>query len=255
MKTRQAYINKFRSYLGANAKTIIDIYNSITPIPAGYKLTVGADSWCAATVSAVAHELGYDDIIPLECSCGRMIEKAQKMGIWVENDAYTPAPGDIILYDWQDTGKGDCTGWPDHVGAVVDVNSAGLMTIIEGNYNNTVKMRYIAVNERYIRGYICPKYDEIEAPAPSEPAAPENEEDGEMSQEIIFETINDVPTDLRPEIQDMINKGVFMSRTESGAIRIGLSESNTRCLVLMVRYIKKLVVEANTEVHTTATLK
>ena len=66
MKTREAYINKFKSYLGTNAKTIIDIYNSIKPLPNGYRLTVGKDAWCAATVSAVAYTLGYQDIIPLE---------------------------------------------------------------------------------------------------------------------------------------------------------------------------------------------
>ena len=37
MKTRKAYINKFKSYLGTNAKTIIDIYNTIRPLPNGYK--------------------------------------------------------------------------------------------------------------------------------------------------------------------------------------------------------------------------
>lgn len=159
MKTRQEYIDKFKSYLGTNAKTIINIYNSIKPLPNGYRLTVGKDAWCAATVSAVAYTLGYQDIIPLECSCGRMVAKAQEMGIWVENDAYVPKPGDIIMYDWQDSGKGDCTGWPDHVGAVVSVDGSGNMVIIEGNYNNTVKTRNIRVNDRYIRGYITPRYD------------------------------------------------------------------------------------------------
>ena len=162
MKTRKAYINKFKSYLGTNAKTIIDIYNSIKPLPNGYRLTVGKDAWCAATVSAVAYTLGYQDIIPLECSCGRMIDKAQEMGIWVENDAYVPKTGDIIMYDWQDSGKGDNTEWPDHVGAVVSVDGSGNMTIIEGNIRQpspTVAYRHIKVNDRYIRGYITPRYD------------------------------------------------------------------------------------------------
>ena len=61
-------------------------------------------------------EAGFDDIIPLECGCGQMIELAKKMGIWEENDAYVPEPADIILYDWDDNGIGNNTGWPDHVG-------------------------------------------------------------------------------------------------------------------------------------------
>lgn len=254
MKTREAYINKFSTFLGCNAKTIINIYNTIQPLPAGYKLTVGVDAWCAATVSAVAHELGYDDIIPIECSCGRMVEKAQKMGIWVENDAFTPKPGDIILYDWQDNGKGDCTGWPDHVGAVVNVDGAGMMTIIEGNYNNTVKYRHIKVNSQYIRGYITPKYDtpaEDEKPTITDEPIPITEENDEM----VYETFNDLPNDYKPEIQILIDKGVFASRTADGAVRIGLTESAIRSMVLMVRYIKKLKVTSTTTSTTTSTIE
>lgn len=254
MKTRKAYINKFKSYLGTNAKTIIDIYNSIQPLPAGYKLTVGKDGWCAATVSAVAYTLGYQDIIPLECSCGRMIQKAQEMGIWVENDAYVPQTGDIIMYDWQDSGKGDCTGWPDHVGAVVSVDGFGNMVIIEGNHNNTVKTRNLRVNDRYIRGYITPKYDtptEETEPTITDEPIPITEKDDEM----VYETFNDLPNDYKPEIQILIDKGVFASRTPDGAVRIGLTESAIRSMVLMVRYIKKLKVTSTSTTTTTSTIE
>jgi hypothetical protein len=75
----------------------------------------------------------------------------------VENDAYVPSPGDIIFYDWQDSGSGDNTGTPDHVGIVEKV-SGSTITVIEGNYSETVKRRYLSVNGRYIRGYGIPKY-------------------------------------------------------------------------------------------------
>lgn len=61
------------------------------------------------------------------------------------------------MYDWNDTGKGDCTGWPDHVGIVEKVEGKR-MTIIEGNLNKEVGRRTIEVDGRYIRGFICPKY-------------------------------------------------------------------------------------------------
>ena len=80
------------------------------------------------------------------------------MGIWIEADNYIPKPADIILYDWQDSGKGDNTGNPDHIG-IVEKISGNTITVIEGNYSNAVKRRQIAVNGRYIRGYIVPKYD------------------------------------------------------------------------------------------------
>lgn len=137
-------------------KQIIDIYNSYKPHPAGYKMSY-SDSWCAATVSAAAIALNATDIIPVECSCGRYVDKAKKMGVWVENDAHKPSVGDIVLYDWDDNGKGDDKGWPDHIGVVVSV-SGSKFTVIEGNKNDGVGYRTMSVNGRYIRGFVCPKY-------------------------------------------------------------------------------------------------
>ncbi|MBE7092502.1 MAG: DUF2272 domain-containing protein [Clostridiales bacterium] len=139
-------------------KEIIDIYNSYKPLARGYKVKY-TDSWCAAFVSAVAIKCGVTDIIPLECSCGKMIEKAQKMGIWVEDDAYTPKVADIILYHWKDSGIGDNKSWPNHVGIVESVTN-NTIKVIEGNLNNAVGYRNIKVNGKTIRGYICPKYKE-----------------------------------------------------------------------------------------------
>ena len=68
-----------------------------------------------------------------------------------------PPPGDYIFYDWQDNGVGDNTGAADHVGIVEKV-AGNTITVIEGNYSNSVKRRTLAVNGRYIRGYGVPKY-------------------------------------------------------------------------------------------------
>lgn len=162
MKTRQAVVDLAKSWLGKNEadgshKAIIDIYNSHKPHPRGYALKY-TDAWCAGTASALAIKLGYTDIIPVECSCGKMIELAKSMGIWQENDAYVPKSADFILYDWDDNGVGDNTGNPDHIGVVESVNG-NTITVIEGNYSNAVKRRTIKVNGKYIRGYIAPKYD------------------------------------------------------------------------------------------------
>lgn len=168
MRSRKVYVTKMQSWVGLNEadgshKAILSIYNTHKPLARGYKVKA-TDSWCAATVSAAAISCGYTDIIPTECSCGRMIELAQKKGIWVENDAYKPQAADIILYDWNDSGKGDCTGWPEHIGVVECVNGSTI-TVIEGNLNNKVGRRYIEVNAKNIRGYICPKFDKEEVPA------------------------------------------------------------------------------------------
>ena len=165
-KTRQAAVSLIQSWVGkkesdGSHKSIIDIYNSFKPLPRGYKVKY-TDAWCAATVSAVAIKLGYTDIMPVECSCVQLINQAKEMVIWQENDAYTPQPGDLVLYDWQDSGSGDNTGTPDHVGMVEEV-SGSTIKVIEGNYSDAVKRRSIQLNGKYIRGYICPKYDDAAA--------------------------------------------------------------------------------------------
>ena len=147
-------------------KAIIDVYNSHKPLARNYKVTY-TDSWCATFVSAVAIKLGYTDIIPTECSCQYMIDLFKKKGCWIENENRTPKAGEIIFYDWQDSGNGDNTGWSDHVGIVEKV-SGNKITVIEGNNSDSVKRRTLAVNGRYIRGYGVPKYDaEVAANKPT----------------------------------------------------------------------------------------
>lgn len=164
MRSRSEVVNLATSWIGKNEadgsyKEIIDIYNSYNgPLPRGIKMLYSW-AWCACTWSALAIALGYTDIMPIEMSCGGLIEKAKEKGVWVEDDAYVPAPGDAILYDWDDNGIGDNKGWPDHVGTVDYVNAdSGYMTVIEGNYSNSVKKRTISINGKYIRGFITPKY-------------------------------------------------------------------------------------------------
>lgn len=137
-------------------KGIIDVYNAHKPLARGYKVKY-TDEWCATFVSAVGIKCGYTHIIPTECSCGKMIELFKKLGSWVEDDTYKPKAGDIIFYDWEDSGKGDNKGTPNHVGIVEKV-SGSTITVIEGNYNQAVKRRTLSINGKYIRGYGVPKY-------------------------------------------------------------------------------------------------
>lgn len=161
---RSAVVDKANSWLGLKStnksnKIILDTYNKAGILPRGY-IVKETDNWCATFASAVFIAIGYKDIFPIECSCGQMIKLAKSMGIWVENDAYVPEIGDCMLYDWDDTGKGDDTGWPDHIGIVTYVNKkSGYIEVTEGNYQKSVKKRTVNINGRYIRGYIAPKFD------------------------------------------------------------------------------------------------
>lgn len=118
------------------------------------------DAWCACFVSAVFIASNCSSIIPCEISCQRMINKCKSMRIWKELDSYIPMGGDLIFYDWDDNGKGDCVGWSDHVG-IVESCINGVITVIEGNYSNSVKRRTIKVDARYIRGFAVPRYNNV----------------------------------------------------------------------------------------------
>lgn len=156
----QSWLGK--SSVDGSHKVIIDIYNSHYPLARNYKVKY-SDHYCAATITALAIKCDALDIIPKECSCQYMIELFKKIGCWVENDAHVPNMGDIIFYDWDDNGKGDNTGWSDHVGIVEKVVDNAI-TVIEGNYNKAVKRRILQVNGKYIRGYGVPKYEPEDTP-------------------------------------------------------------------------------------------
>ena len=158
---RNRVIRTAESYLGCNEadgshSRIIDIYNSQEALPQDYVVKY-TDSWCATFVSAVAIRSSVTQVVPLECGCQRHIELFRQMGIWEEDDTIIPQPGDIIFYDWDQTGFGDATGWADHVGIVVGTKWP-FLKVIEGNYDDCVSYRYLLIGHRQIRGYGRPDY-------------------------------------------------------------------------------------------------
>lgn len=158
---RNKVVQTARGYLGSKEadgshRKIIDGYNAHKPLARGY-LVKYTDAWCATFVSFVGIACGLTDIMPTECGCGAMIDLYKKKGRWQENDAYRPQPADIIMYDWDDNGAGDCTGYPEHVG-IVEAVDGNTITVIEGNMSDKVGERKLQVNGRYIRGYCLPDY-------------------------------------------------------------------------------------------------
>lgn len=161
-KYASAVVSQAKAWLGlkesdGSFQVIIDTYNSQGALPRGVKMLYSWE-WCAAFVSAVAVKLGYTDIIPPECSCSRMIALLKAIGAWDESDSRVPNPGELIFYNWEAPAAGDDATDADHVGIVESVKN-GIITVIEGNYSQSVKHRDIPVNHRYIRGYGVPKYD------------------------------------------------------------------------------------------------
>lgn len=167
MYAREKIVSQAKKWIGCKAsngthKKIIDCYNNHKPLARGYTVKY-TDSWCATFVSAVSIKCGYTEIIPTECSCEKMIALFKKLGEWRENENYTPKAGDIIFYDWQDSGAEDCRGFSDHVGIVEGVTNGNIM-VIEGNKNNAVGRRVLPVNGKFIRGFGLPKYTEGSEP-------------------------------------------------------------------------------------------
>ena len=215
LELRNKVVSVMRGWLGwseSNGKyrAIIDLYNTQKPLPVGYKVKY-TDEWCATTVTAAGMAAGLQDIILGECSCSRMIALYQKAGRWQESDAYKPQPGDIIMYDWQDTGTGDNAGAPDHVGIVEQV-VGNTITVIEGNKGEAVARRTLAVNGRYIRGFCLPDYASMAT----------EEEDDEM---LTYEQWKEYMSRYRKELQDNDN-GDWSEEARQWAINSGLITGN-----------------------------
>ena len=158
---RQRFVDTARRFYGAEAGDslhleILDAYNGHQPLARGYKMTE-RDPWCATFVSAVAILCELTEIIPTECSCSKMIQLHKALGTWHEGDNLEPQPGDLLIYDWEDSGVGDNRGDPDHIGIVVRVTK-GAIRVIEGNLSGKVWHRDIAVDGRTIRGYCRPDF-------------------------------------------------------------------------------------------------
>lgn len=168
LELRRLVVDEFCNYNGikqgsSKHKELIDLYNTIIPLPRAVKMTYTMP-WCAATVSAISQKLNLTDTILPECSCSKMIDTYQKIGRWEERDNYIPQIGDLVMYDWQDGSNYasvDNTGAPDHVGMVVDVNKTSkMMRIIEGNKGtpSICGYRSLQINGRFIRGFCLPDY-------------------------------------------------------------------------------------------------
>lgn len=160
MTTVKQILDKARSYLGvvqgdSKHKAIVNKYNSVKPLPVGYKVSY-TDDWCDAFISALAIETGAVDIIGRECGVQRHIDIFKQKGIWNEDGRITPKAGDIITFNWNDWSTAN-NGFADHIGIVESVAN-GQITTIEGNTDRAVKRRTYQVGNGFIRGFARPKY-------------------------------------------------------------------------------------------------
>lgn len=161
---RQKVADTINAWVGgtkgsAKHLNILAVYNSHKPLARGYTVKP-TDAYCATTVSAAFIRAGIAEYTGTECGVECFVKLAQQKGIWVEDDAHIPKVGDACVYDWDDNGKGDDTGAGDHIGVVTAAGNP--FTVTEGNMSSgKIGKRRMAVNGKYIRGFICPDYAAI----------------------------------------------------------------------------------------------
>lgn len=155
----QTIIDTARRYVGYNEadashRFFVDTYNEYCRehgYPRGYKVQY-SDSWCDVFVSCLFILNNCVDLIGgVECGVEEHVAIFKRLGIWKDGRSVIPSPGDLIVYDWH----GD--GVADHIGLVETVDGNNITTI-EGNYQDSVKRRYLTVGTTSIKGYACPKY-------------------------------------------------------------------------------------------------
>ena len=116
--------------------------------------------WCAIFVSWCANECGYIDagVVPKFAGCVQGSRWFKERGLW-QDRSYTPNPGDVVFFDWDDPGgfSGPQDGLPDHVGIVERVENDRIYTV-EGNSGDKCCQRSYPVGyyEIYGHGVLCP---------------------------------------------------------------------------------------------------
>ena len=211
---------------GAEHEELTTAYNAATE---GYNMSMD-DPWCAMFLSAIAAKLGYKRF-PLECSCSRMLAKAEKLGLRIEGRGYRPQVGDWLIWDL------DLNGSVDHIGVISGVEGDEL-DVLEGNYGDTVKGRYsIRYDDPRIYRYICPDYTErvereLAGVGDEKPTAPDKP-GGTVT---AYVDLDSVPEYARPTIEMLVREEALRGIEEGN---LGLSEEMVRVLVIVDRLLEK----------------
>lgn len=254
---RQRVVDAINEWIGARKgsflhRDILAVYNGYKPLARDY-IVKTTDAYCAATVSAAYIRAGIAKWTGTECGVGKFIILAKERGIWIENDAHIPAIGDACVYDWNDSGAGDCVGSGDHIG-IVTASNGTVFTVTEGNMKGgVVGTRTIKVNGRYIRGFICPDFAAIAAEMSGEEESEEienmsKEELKDLIREIVKEIIDaenpvykdlkDVPEYWKPTAAALLEAGAVNGGTsaEVCATDINLRKETLKAVVVAAMY-------------------
>ena len=143
-ETQLGYQESVRNYELAGDET-----KGYTRYGAWYGIPYG--DWCAMFVSFC---LNYAEVegMPLDCNCQNWINtlSGETLDLYRTKDVYDPRPGDLIFFDWTGDGRAN------HVGLVkgLEENESGVvLTTLEGNSSNRVKINTYDIDDDSILGY------------------------------------------------------------------------------------------------------
>ena len=103
--------------------------------------------WCAMFVAfCLEYAEIPEDVFPRDAACDYWVDELIPLGLYAEADEYTPVPGDLIFYDWDDD------PYAEHIGIVAEVYDT-TVTAIEGNTSNMVAYRTYDLDDPCVIGY------------------------------------------------------------------------------------------------------
>ena len=171
MTARQTAVDTAISLKGQRNK-VVDIYNTYTPRPRGYKVKY-EDMLCATYVSAVFVQLGWTDIVPPECGAKQLHNNMAALGRGVINRKRTPDVGDLIFF-----GNGDTANYINHVGIVTEVQNG--KQIYYYDLTGVVGRHTCPVGYSWIIGYGMPSYSAKDKEGSKEDPTPHEFKAGDL---------------------------------------------------------------------------
>lgn len=105
----------------------------------------GRVEWCACFVSWCINQAGYSEPRFSGCTSGGMAW-FQSHGQWATRGYSDLAPGDLIFFDWDNSGDAD------HVGIVIGTDGTKVYTV-EGNSGDACKIKSYSLDYGCILGY------------------------------------------------------------------------------------------------------
>ncbi len=119
--------------------------------------SIAETAWCACYVSWAAAQVNENKLawVPYFSYVKNGITEFVERSAWHDAESdYTPVPGDLIFFDWEEDGV------PDHVGVVM-LADGGVLYTIEGNSSGCVAVRsYSALDSRIVGYGVFPETDE-----------------------------------------------------------------------------------------------